>query len=258
MKIFFSAISNLPRIAIAISSIWLTSVTSVSALTLYDGASGKTPDNTQQPIRWTYLVTTFPVYLPIPSATATTSGTTLDTGASSNYGGYFLTKANLSSLLLNRINGYSISLKVQINSESHADSNRAGFSLLAMSNLATGDMLPYGIELGFWKDRIWAQNVGFTKGESVAYTTTTSRVYRLAVLNKTYKLYDDSVSTSTPILTGNLRNYTGFICPGTNVAWTPTNPQCQNPYATPNLIFMGDDTSKATAKVLITKVNASF
>lgn len=202
---------------------------------IYNGLS--TPSQTPQQQGWLYLAT---ARAPAPSVQATSGGTILDsTGNSSNYAGYFIQ----APFKLNRRRGYSISFTVQVNSESHRKNNRAGFSVIVMSNGELGETQPYGLELGFWQDSIWAQNVGFTRGEQVSFNTkAAAHTYKLFVVGTRYKLFADG--SSTPILRGALRQYTGFKPP---LGY-------QNPYKTPNLIFLGDDTTSAEAKVTIARV----
>ena len=220
--------------AIAISSIWLAGAASASALTIYDGTS--LPSQTPAQQGWLYKGTSNPT---APTAITNTSGTILNTGNSSNYSGYF----KQSPITLNRNTGYSIKFSVKVNSESHSTNNRAGFSLIVISDSVAGETQPYGIELGFWTDSIWAQNVGFTRGENVALNTQSAvNNYNLYVQGLNYKLYVNG--SNTPILQGTLRQYTGVTPPS----------GYPNPYTTPKLIFMGDNTTSATGNVTISQV----
>ncbi|HEY9623697.1 MAG TPA: hypothetical protein V6C78_25290 [Crinalium sp.] len=229
------ACGTICAITVATLSSLVSSSTSASAVTLYNGLS--LPNQTPAQQGWLYQGTSVST---APSATATTSGTILNTGNRTNYSGYFKSSPNA----LNRSTGYSIQFGVRISSESHSNNNRAGFSLIVMSASAAGETQPYGIELGFWTNSIWAQNVGFTRGENAAFNTqSTVNTYTLSVQGLNYKLYVNG--SSKPILQGALRQYTGFTPP----LGYP------NPYTTPNLIFMGDDTTSATAIVIITRVD---
>jgi len=210
---------------------------STTPVVLYDGALGNMPDNQG----WAYLASG-------GSATRTPSGgaTTLDTssskGISAGYfadqGGFFGSTAPVPAL--DRTIGYTVSFTVQVELEDHAGSDknndgkedRAGFSLIVLSSDTRG------IELGFWKDRIWAQEGGtgstlFTQAESAPFDTQSARrPYALVVQGDTYTLS----SNGTPILSGSLRDYTAFS-------------GLPDPYETPNLIFLGDDTKSASAKI---------
>lgn len=216
-------------------------VTSAIAVPLYQGL--RNPTQTPKEQGWTYLGTR---QQPAPTAQASTSGTVLDSGSPQNYAGYFIQ----SPLNLDRSgNGFAISFRVQINSETHNSNNRAGFSMIVVPNrlASEANSFPYAIELGFWTNSIWAQSAQFTRAESVSLdTTSAARDFVLYVQGNQYKLF--TKGSSTPILQGQLRQYTGFTPP----------PLFPNPYATPNLVFMGDDTTSATAKVTIGGVYASL
>lgn len=152
---------------------------------------------------------------------------------------------------LDRTQGYTLSFTAQINTEAHKASSdrngdgkydRAGFSLIVLSSDKKG------IELGFFADSIWAQEDGssatdpnlFTQAEAVAFNTTSHPIhYELTVLGNVYSLKaTNTVTHATATLSGELRDYTPFV--GT-----------MDPYETPNLIFLGDDTTSAQANVNI-------
>jgi len=222
--------------AISVGFTLLMGATAAYADQLYNGLS--LPSQTPDQQGWTYLKTAYPT---VPSAQATAGGTILNTGTSKNYAGYF----KQSPVPLDRDKGYSISFSVKINSESHSSSNRAGFSIIATSNPSGTETQPYSLELGFWQNSIWAQNVGFTKGESVSFNTQSAvNNYELRIQGTQYQLFVNG--SAQPILKGSLRKYN----------YTPP-PGFINPYTTPSLIFMGDDTTSATAKVTLTKVYAT-
>ena len=90
--------------------------------------------------------------------TLVTGGTRLqtDNAASAGYANQLpISNAlvNAAFPLLDRTAGYSLDFDLQVNSESHSSNNRAGFSVILLSQ----DLL--GIELGFWTDQIWAQSL---------------------------------------------------------------------------------------------------
>jgi hypothetical protein len=133
--------------------------------------------------------------------------------------------------------GYRFSFTAQVISETHSSNDRAGFSAIVLGQDHQG------IELGFWPDRIWAQNAGFTHGEEISYTTTAGLVsYQILVQGSSYYLF----ANNTQILTGTLRDY----CPN---FLTCSNPV---PYFVPNFTFIGDDTTSAKAKVAFSAVSA--
>jgi hypothetical protein len=207
-----------------------------SIVILYDAALGGTPD-TQGKL----------TYRDSRAAAAVQSFrdgvTTLDTMTNQkDSAGYFVDPRAIPAL--DRRRGYVLHFTVQVADEYHADSDkdgdgvgdRAGFSVIVLSSDTRG------IELGFWKDQVWAQEQGaaeppdgtlFTHAESAPFDTTTRMVaYTLAVRDDEYELSSDS----TPILRGRLRDYTNFEGP-------------VNPYRTPNFIFLGDDTGSARALI---------
>jgi hypothetical protein len=194
---------------------------------LYDGAL-----NTGTPETQGFVYLTYPLSGTQAIQTFTNPVTTLDTTAlMSDYAGYFA-KPGLYPPL-DRVGGYQVLFTVQVMTETHISHDRAGFSLLVVSSDKRG------IELGFWADEIWAQEGGasqpFTHAEGSAFTTTIGLInYRLIVLGDSYTL----TANGTTVLSGPLRDYT--LAPP---------PLPLNPYNTPNLIFLGDDTSSAQARI---------
>lgn len=149
---------------------------------------------------------------------------------------------------LDRQAGFTVRLDLRVVDEGHnaRDDNgdgafdRAGFSLLVVCH----DLM--AIELGFWGDRIWAQNDDassaselFTQAEGVAIDTTVGvHVYELSVDGSGYRLFVDG----SPILGGPLRDYgnaaglAGYV------------------YRTQDLIFFGDNTGSADSDVRVSIV----
>ncbi|NER37213.1 MAG: DUF4347 domain-containing protein [Oscillatoria sp. SIO1A7] len=216
-----------------------------ASFSLYDGTG--TPDSQD----FFYLAANPFSFSPPNGIAATQTGQNLNTTAQTDdYAGYFGNPAAIP--LLDRNVGYTVSFTAQVVSENHAGSDkngdgqedRAGFSAIVLSN----DLK--GIELGFWTDRIWAQEEGaaepppntntlFTQAESAAFNTTTGLIpYDLTVLGNTYTLS----SGGTTILTGNLRDYSNFT-------------GLLNPYSIPNFLFLGDDTPSADAEINLSSVS---
>lgn len=195
---------------------------------------------------WTYLASGGSATR-APSGGATTLDSSGNKGISAGYfaaqGGFLGSTAPVPAL--DRAIGYTVSFTVQVELEDHAGSDRnndnvddrAGFSLIVLSSDKRG------IELGFWANRVWAQEGGsgntlFTQAEGAPFNTQAGRIpYALAVQGNSYTLS----SSGTPILSGNLRDYTAFS-------------GFPDPYETPNLIFLGDDTSSASAKIRLAYV----
>jgi hypothetical protein len=206
-------------------------------IVLYDGALGNKPNDQG----WTFLVTAGST-TPSFSGSATTLDTSSSKGTSAGYfaakGGFLGSTAPVPTL--DRAIGYTVAFTVQVELEDHAGSDkngdgtedRAGFSLIVLSSDKRG------IELGFWKDRIWVQEGGsgntlFTQAEGAPFDTQSARMpYVLTVQDDSYTLS----SNGATILSGNLRDYSAFN-------------GFPDPYETPNLIFLGDDTSSASAKI---------
>jgi hypothetical protein len=135
---------------------------------------------------------------------------------------------------LNRTNGFTFLFSAQVRTENHSSPNRAGFSVIVLG----ADKL--GIELGFWTNLIFAQAQTplFTHAEDVSFTTSTGHVnYTLTFQAAHYVLRADGIL----ILTGPLRDYSAFT-------------GFPDVYETPNFLFLGDDTSSATAVAGIRRV----
>jgi uncharacterized repeat protein (TIGR01451 family) len=203
---------------------------------LYDGALDTGTPDTQGFI-----------YLPSlgAQATQTFSGgvTILDTTPNiADQAGYFAA----TPLTLDRSQGYAVRFTAQVLAETHNTDHRAGFSVIVLSQDQRG------IELGFWKDAIWAQEGGsaagdtgaiFTHAEEAAFDTTRSLVvYDLTVREGMYTLAAGNDSTYTVILSGTLRDYTAFT-------------GFPDPYETPNFLFLGDNASSAKAKIRLATVS---
>ena len=136
---------------------------------------------------------------------------------------------NTSFPILDRRRGFAIEFALLVHSESHENSNRAGFSVTVI----TEDLL--GIELAFWDDLIWAQSDSplFTQAEGVAFDTTANLTnYSLLLEGDGYHLSAEG----NLLLEGTLRDYSGFNAP---------------PYTLRNFLFLGDNTTSAGADVTL-------
>ncbi|MGI8502477.1 MAG: choice-of-anchor Y domain-containing protein, partial [Hassallia sp.] len=225
---------------------------------LYDGSIDTLPTtSTPDSKGWIYNATSGVIRS--NSNGVTTLNTTANTAVQAGF-------ANITQTL-NNLNGYIVSFTAQVLAESHntptANKNndgkddRAGFSVLVVSNDNTK-----AIELGFWEDRIWAQEDGttqknpslepddspasnfrnlFTQAEFTTFNTkNTSVKYDLAIKDDTYTLF----ANGNTILSGKLRNYTAFN----------KLPDTQNPYRRANNIFFGDNTPSAQGNFNLAKV----
>ncbi len=192
---------------------------SADATTLYDGSLG------------TLMTAQGWVYSAVPPGTIPSlgvQGTVLDTTADSNISAGFTCPV---MPVLDRIDGFTATFDVQVTAESHGSNDRAGFSVILLSS----DLR--GIELGFWANEIWAQTDTplFTHGEGVAFDTTSMTTYDLEIFEDTYTLSAGGI----PILTGSVRDYSSHPSPV---------------YSTPNLLFLGDDTTSANGSFEIAYV----
>jgi hypothetical protein len=205
------------------ASTFLALAAQASTTVLYDGPAGTTPAAQG----WLFQFTT-------TNASSTTSSgqTTLSTTfANSERGGYsshvpvFNTLVNPAFPTLDVNVGFSVRLDMKLLSETHANNNRAGTSLIVIAS----DLR--GIELGFWTDEVWAQSgPDFLHAEgAVTDTTAANASYVLSISNAlggSYALTKDG----SPLLSGPLRNYSSFGLP----------------YSLPNYLFLGDNTTSAS------------
>lgn len=215
---------------------------------LYDGslnAGNDTPDDQG----WLYIPNPFTGAQ--ASNTATGGVTTLDTTAGNNVqAGYFTrdlfqisnyVHPLLDGVIMDRAAGYTVTFGLQVNSESHATTNRAGFSMIVLSN----DL--YGIELGFWENEIWAysglpyEQTLFNHAEGAVFNSTAAITdYDLVMQGNMYALY----ANNQMILNGFARDYSSHTDPLLG----------SHPYDIPNFIFFGDDTSSAQSEVSISYI----
>lgn len=218
-------------------------------ITLYDGASGVTPDQYNAPSPWLNFGSP-------NGGTQSVSGglTNLDTSSNNAaYAGYSnykvasppvsssvitpTTLVNSSFPSLDRNAGYNLNFTVRINSQANDGTNglyRAGFSIIVLSSDKQG------IEIGFRTDDIFAQvNSSFNSilpaeqkiGINSLLSTLTN--YNLNVSGNNYML----TTGATTLFSGLLRDYTTATGFGSDV------------YRTPNFVFLGDDTTSARANI---------
>lgn len=157
----------------------------------------------------------------------------------SNYNPLTNTFVNPNFPTLDSDSGYSIFFNATLDNDpttlSDPDDNRAAFSVTV---IGTGDR---GIEIGFDRDRIFAQSPDFTQvaTQTQSFDTSSSTDYQLTVLGNTYQLLANTDSGLIPIINGSLREY--------NFDPTTSNPPLGtfNPYQIPNFLFFGDNTGQA-------------
>lgn len=246
----------LPLLAIVAAGLFLPQASAMTApVILYDGALGGTPHAANQ--NMVYQPVGFNIIENYDNVSASTVLST--TALKANQAGYspdYNKPAIQSAVVLDRSKGYVVKFTVRVNTEDHSGSDkngdnigdRAGFSVIVLSSdTAQNSGLKTGIELGFWTDQIWAQEDGaalFThaEGSSTFPTTTGLIAYDLEIVGSKYALY----SGGNLILSGPLRDYTAATVP-------PGAPV--NPYLIPNFIFLGDDTTSASATIQLSKVS---
>jgi hypothetical protein len=124
---------------------------------------------------------------------------------------------------VDRRKGYTMRFRLAVRSERHARAERAGISVIVISD----DLK--GVELGFWSGEVWAQtdNPLFTHGEGAPFQTSGSAEYALTLRGDRYEL----TAGGRRVLEGPLKNYSSFGFP----------------YNQPSFLFYGDDTSSAGA-----------
>ena len=187
----------------------------------------------------------------LPSAQGWTLGTSGSTGGSQTLvsNQYQLTttaadagygNGRFSPVPLNTSTGYALTFDLKVVSETHADSSRAGFSVIAI-----GATPSQSIEVAFWSDHIWVYGYNaalsdpFFHGSDVAFNTTAAtRHYTLSTANGLYRLQVDG----TTLLSGALVDYT---------------PSGIFPYVVPNTLFIGDDTSRGSSVTLMGPVSVA-
>lgn len=192
------------------------------AATLYDASPGQTPANQG----WSFV----PLPAMLVNMSPVVGGTSLQTTASNSaYAGFFR-----SDNVLNRALGYTLDFNVRVDAETHANNNRSGFSVIALSS----DL--QGIELSFWTNEIFAKEDDipiFSHAEGIMADTTIMRNYQLTILGNSYSLTGTGLVSP---LTGMLRDYSAD---DTGV------------YDTPNFLFFGDNTTSAGASIVLGSIS---
>jgi hypothetical protein len=196
-------------------------------LVLYDAAGGAIP---RAPLM---SFTDFPQGGALPTYLDGTTVMDTTTFGRETYAGWTSSEATTPGFpSLDRTAGFQLDFTLQIEDESHRNNNRAGFSLIALSDDARG------IELAFWENEIWVQSDNstgglFKHGEGVVFPTTTDLIdYRLTIIDDAYTL----TANTQPILSGPVHDYNAFD-------------GFPDPYETPNFLFLGDDTTSAQARI---------
>jgi len=132
---------------------------------------------------------------------------------------------------LNAAEGYLVAFNARIEAETHASTNRAGFSMVFV-----GSDPAQSIEIAFWEGEVWAYDYvaassdRFVKGPSAALNTGIAlRDYQLRVQGADFGLW----SGGQLLFGGPLQDYRAQ----------------GSPYTVSNFVFFGDNTSRAAASV---------
>lgn len=165
-----------------------------SAATLYDGSVGNLPSNQGMLYQRE----------PTPGSAVQAqllNGVLLDTSASTtDKAGYFgIFGVNPAVPVMDRAIGFTVTFDLKLISETHANANRAGLSVIALGSDKKG------IELGFWTNEIWAQSDSpiFTHSEGAAFNTTAALLrYDLVISGNSYTL----MQGASAVLTGSVRD----------------------------------------------------
>lgn len=194
--------------------------------TLYDAAAGSLPSGQG----WTTV---------LPSGASQSlggDGVTFTSIASNGLQGGYSRFGGSLPMALDSSLGFTLSFDLQLLAENHASANRAGVSLILL------DSQHKGVELGFWNGSVWAQAVGFSRAESVAFDTLGGLShFDLTFSASGYHLSAARAGQSTVSLNGSLRNYgSPFL-----------------PYGLSNFIYFGDDTTSAAGSFLLDNVQLS-
>ncbi len=214
-------------------------VSCATIFTLYDETQANLPDDQA----WlTYFANSNTT-----SSSVISNGVNLqtDTASSAGFSNYpvipFAPKNPLFPALDSN-SGFSLSFSMQLNNETHSSTNRAGFSLILL------DMNHNGVELGFWQDSIWSQSsqpLFQAKNEQIPFDTMSNLlIYDLTFLNNDYFL----TQNNTLLLSGELNDYSAFN-------GGPFGSSL--PYSLSNYLFLGDDTSSASADVNLGRITLS-
>jgi Ca2+-binding RTX toxin-like protein len=178
------------------------------------------------------------------SQALTANGTTLtstalvpDMAGYSNHAAAAPTPVNAGFPSLDRATGFALDFRLRLISETHLSPNRAGFSVTLLDQ----GSVPQGIELGFWSNSIFSQVGGsspfLATGERAdGLNTTQATTYSLRLLDQLYFLLADN----RLLLSGAVQDYS---------QWSKDPLLPYNPYTTPNLVFLGDNTRSASASV---------
>src|SRR5207247_10524564 len=208
----------------------ITIPTVARAVTLYDGSLNTFPENQG----WLFYGADASVTKSVASGK-----TSFDTGAATTKGGWSNTFPILDTLVnpsfpsLDRTNGFVLGFDAKVLGESHLNNDRAGFDVILLSSDHQG------VELGFWTNESWAQTLSgtnFVHGEGHAFDTTATTHYAVTIHGLSYEVD----ANGAPVRIGSVRDYSSALAV---------------PYGLNNYLFIGDDTSSATASIELSSLS---
>lgn len=219
------ALARWPRVRAVLTAATAALACSLAtAATLYDAALGSTP------AAQGWLSAALPLSGRAVEALAD-GGYTVDTlrGTAAQFG-------HALRLPAGSLDGsYTLAFRLRVLEEAHASDNRAGYSVLVV-----GSDPRRALELSFWSDRVWVQDVDpaspdrLVHGAEALHDTSVLTSYRLFVVGDAFTLMADGRA----LLDGVLRDYTGEGLP----------------YSVPDLLFFGDNSSRGAAVTLLSSV----
>lgn len=207
------------------------------AVVLYDGSVGTTPQSQG------YLF-----YLPMSGAIETVANgvTTLNTSSDNavrtgfSNDTVFSTPVNAAFPTLNPAAGFDLSFTAKLDAESNTTPNRSGFDVLLLGSDGRGIELAFFAAQAGQAAQVFALNSDiptFSHAESTTGfdPTTGFHSYDLRVVGSSYTLTADG----SQLLTGATRDYSAYG---------------SAPYTLSNYLFLGDDTTSASATVELSRI----
>ena len=228
-----------------LSGIWFASLAFAEEFALYEPSDGRTP------IEAGFFGFSSDVFDQSGFYKADAAFTTFDSTASIklragylSHGGITGNQFHTAAPVLCADQGFQLHWEMAILEEHHETHDTAGFSVLVL------DKRGRGINLGFWKDRIWAYEGGefptlFAQSEHAGLMNSDKfSHYSIMIAGDHYTLYLESIE----VLKGPVRDYHAW--PGIAIPLAAI----YDPYEVPNMIFFGDDTQMAKSIVQLGRI----
>jgi hypothetical protein len=230
-------ILRLRKISLFLIGLLCSGAAAASTVSLYDAALGKGPEDQN----WSYQEFSNPALLgPFSVNRSVSAGSFRMATTGVGQAGY-----GRNDQQLDTATGFDLLLEgLSVESESHSNPNRAGFTLIAVGADRT-----QAVELGFWRNEVWAYTPsgpnllkGATADLHVAIDTSVPRNYLLKVRDQHWTLEAGDLGV---VLMGALFDYTQ----------TSVNPPAPNPYIVSNALFFGDNALSAQTSVQLARIN---